>query len=67
MGLGRVGPAVGPVGDTDLHDALAGQPGLDQVADRCAVAAAVTQVVVGVERDEPGIGRSSPNAPAITG
>ena len=57
MRLGGVGAAVRPVGDADLHDPLAGQPGLDQVADRRAVAAALAQVVVGVEGDQAGARR----------
>ena len=66
---GAVGvePAVGEVGDAELHHPRAGEPGLEQPAHGRAVADAVAQVVVGVERDEPGRRQAAPNAPSATG
>ncbi len=55
-----VGVRIREVGDADLHDAARVEPGFDQAAHGGAVAAAVAQIVVGVQRDEPGVRQSRP-------
>ena len=45
---------VGEVGDADLDDALARQPGFDEAAHGRAIADAVAKIVMRVESDETG-------------
>ena len=61
----RVVRRIGKVGDTDLHDAGSRQTRLDQPTHRRAIAHPLAQVVVRVERHQPG-GADS-RAPAAEG